>query len=197
MTHLRRWASMLILTIGAVFLIASPKASIKTIEVIQILDNVYSNAEAISLDPIEAKSERVNAKIAEAIYKRFKCQEDVALLAVQYAEEFAHKDFPRKQDLLAIIAIESSFNPSAEFKGSKGVMQVLVKTHRARITGEFDLREQIRVGASILREYYEITGGKQAAVMSYNVGIGSYKRGARPEKYFGKYRKELLWVSSL
>ena len=197
MEHLRRWVSGLIISTGAVFIIASTQASIRTTEVTQVLDNVYANVEVVPPEPVLHESERVNARIADAIYKRFKCQEDVALLAVQYAEEFAHEDFPRKHDILAIIAIESSFNPNAEFKGSKGVMQVLVKTHRARITGKFDLHEQIRVGTAILREYYEITGGKQAAVMSYNVGIGSYKRGARPEKYLSKYSKELLWVSSL
>jgi soluble lytic murein transglycosylase-like protein len=68
--------------------------------------------------------------------------------------------------ILAVISVESSFNPVAESAmGAKGLMQVIPRFHLEKfdpIGGEevvFDTAANIRVGAQILREYIHRTGG--------------------------------------
>ena len=85
------------------------------------------------------------------------------------ARSLAYKDFPRTSDILAIIRIESGFNPLAVNAMSKGIMQVNY--------APFDIRENMRRGVAILREYYLITRSVEAAVKSYNIGIGNYLNG--------------------
>jgi soluble lytic murein transglycosylase-like protein len=77
--------------------------------------------------------------------------------------------------LLAVIAIESRFNPVAESSmGAKGLMQIIPKYHRARLMergGEdavLDPASNIQVGARILREYVQRTGTLEAGLQFYN-----------------------------
>ena len=77
--------------------------------------------------------------------------------------------------LLAVAAVESSFNPLAEsVVGAKGLMQIIPKYHRDKLRragGEralFDPEANIRVGARILREYVYRTGTLQAGLQFYN-----------------------------
>ncbi|MDX3904751.1 MAG: lytic transglycosylase domain-containing protein [Pigmentiphaga sp.] len=80
--------------------------------------------------------------------------------------------------LLAIIAIESSFNPFAESHvGAQGLMQVLTRVHSERFEpfggdqAAWNPVANIRVGASILKEYIE-RGGSLAAGLRMYVGVG-------------------------
>lgn len=80
--------------------------------------------------------------------------------------------------LLAIIAIESSFNPFAESHvGAQGLMQVLTRVHTERFEpfggsqAAWNPVANIRVGASILKEYIERGGSLTAGLRMY-VGVG-------------------------
>lgn len=77
--------------------------------------------------------------------------------------------------LLAVVAVESSFNPTAQSgMGAKGLMQIIPKFHRARLDalgGEeavFDPQSNILVGARILQEYVRRTGTLEAGLQFYN-----------------------------
>ena len=77
--------------------------------------------------------------------------------------------------LLAMISVESRFNPFAESPlGAKGLMQVIPKYHLDKLEalgGEamvLDPEANIRLGAEILREYVARTGTLEAALQSYN-----------------------------
>ena len=77
--------------------------------------------------------------------------------------------------LLAVISVESRFNPIAESGvGAKGLMQIIPKYHRAKLVqlgGEaalWDPEANIRLGALILQEYVERTGTLEAALQYYN-----------------------------
>jgi len=68
--------------------------------------------------------------------------------------------------VVAIMAVESSYNPIAEsYAGAKGLMQIIPKYHPEKFTefgGEqsvFDPRVNILVGTRILREYLLLNGG--------------------------------------
>jgi len=77
--------------------------------------------------------------------------------------------------VLAVISIESRFNPIAEsVMGAKGLMQIIPRYHRARLDehgGEdavFDPESNILIGAKILQEYVYRTGTLEAGLQTYN-----------------------------
>ena len=77
--------------------------------------------------------------------------------------------------LLAVISVESRFNPIAQSgAGAKGLMQIIPKYHRAKLDdlgGEqalWDPEANIRLGALILQEYVYRTGTLEAGLQYYN-----------------------------
>ncbi len=77
--------------------------------------------------------------------------------------------------LLAVAAIESSFNPLAEsVMGAKGLMQIIPKWHREKLevvggdAALFDPQANILLGARILKEYVRRTGTLEAGLQFYN-----------------------------
>ena len=77
--------------------------------------------------------------------------------------------------ILAVMAVESSFNPIAESgMGAKGLMQVIPKHHQDKLLehgGEGALLDpliNIPVGARILKEYIRRTGSLEAGLQFYN-----------------------------
>ena len=77
--------------------------------------------------------------------------------------------------VLAVIAVESRFNPIAEsVMGAKGLMQIIPRYHRAKLErhgGEhavLDPESNILVGARILQEYVYRTGTLEAGLQFYN-----------------------------
>lgn len=77
--------------------------------------------------------------------------------------------------VLAVISVESSFNPIAEsVMGAKGLMQIIPKYHPERLRaagGEdavFDPESNIEIGARILQEYVRRTGTLEAGLQFYN-----------------------------
>jgi soluble lytic murein transglycosylase-like protein len=78
------------------------------------------------------------------------------------------------QLILAVIAVESRFNPLAESgMGAKGLMQVIPRYHSDKfgpLGGDkvaFDLQANIWVGAKILKEYLRRTGDLAEALQLY------------------------------
>jgi soluble lytic murein transglycosylase-like protein len=79
--------------------------------------------------------------------------------------------------LVAVIAVESSFNPIAEsVAGAKGLMQIIPKFHQEKFVefgGEhavFDPHANIAVGAKIIREYLQASSGNLAAALQTYAG---------------------------
>jgi soluble lytic murein transglycosylase-like protein len=77
--------------------------------------------------------------------------------------------------VLAVISIESRFNPIAESgMGAKGLMQIIPRYHLDKLRaagGEravFDPESNIHVGARILQEYVYRTGTLEAGLQFYN-----------------------------
>ena len=77
--------------------------------------------------------------------------------------------------VLAVISVESRFNPIAEsVMGAKGLMQIIPKYHLEKLRaagGEdavFDPQSNIYVGARILQEYVHRTGTLEAGLQFYN-----------------------------
>jgi soluble lytic murein transglycosylase-like protein len=77
--------------------------------------------------------------------------------------------------VLAVISIESRFNPLAEsVMGAKGLMQIIPRYHRAKLAQHggdqavLDPESNIQVGARILQEYIHRTGSLEAGLQFYN-----------------------------
>jgi len=77
--------------------------------------------------------------------------------------------------ILAVVAIESRFNPIAESgMGAKGLMQVIPKHHQDKIgenggeSAVLDPTTNIMLGARILKEYIRRTGSLEAGLQFYN-----------------------------
>lgn len=81
--------------------------------------------------------------------------------------------------VLAVIAVESRFNPIAESgMGAKGLMQIIPRFHLDKLRaagGEdavFDPESNIHVGARILQEYIYRGGNMVAGLQQYNGAAG-------------------------
>lgn len=77
--------------------------------------------------------------------------------------------------LVAVMAIESRFNPFAESPmGAQGLMQVIPKWHPDKVdvksdrSAMFDPETNIRVGAMVLKEYIQSTGSVERALQQYS-----------------------------
>jgi len=77
--------------------------------------------------------------------------------------------------VLAVISVESSFNPIAEsVMGAKGLMQIIPRFHPAKVSaagGEealWDPERNIELGAWILKEYVHRAGTLEAGLQFYN-----------------------------
>jgi soluble lytic murein transglycosylase-like protein len=128
-------------------------------------------------DPLPERDSQESPRqrlIAEHLAKRYRVSAD----ALQEMVEAAHQagGSLRLDPLLiiAVMAVESSFNPIAEsVAGAKGLMQVIPRYHQEKLEplgGEkavLDPRSNILVGALILREYLDRTGDLTTALQLY------------------------------
>ena len=122
----------------------------------------------------ETPLEREQRAVAEYISRRYRIADGAAAHFVAVAYRAA--DLHRLDALLilAVMAIESRYNPVAEsVMGAKGLMQVIAKYHPEKLSdhgGEPALLEpevNILVGAQILREYYRRFGDLETALQMY------------------------------
>jgi soluble lytic murein transglycosylase-like protein len=112
--------------------------------------------------------------LTEFIAKRYRVAEQAitGIVSSAYRAGAEHRVDPLL--ILAVVAVESRFNPVAESVfGAKGLMQVLPKYHREKLSahgGETALLEpdiNIRVGTQILREYLRRSGETEGALQMY------------------------------
>lgn len=112
--------------------------------------------------------------LAEFVARRYRVSPDATLDLVAFAHEAARKFGLDPMLIIAMIAIESRFNPIAESGvGAKGLMQVIPRLHLEKLKdfgGEhavFDPQTNILVGSRILKEYLTRTGNLGIALQMY------------------------------
>jgi soluble lytic murein transglycosylase-like protein len=80
--------------------------------------------------------------------------------------------------IIAVIAVESRFNPIAESEmGAQGLMQVVPRYHKDRLEAPgddsvLDPHSNIRLGAHVLRDYIRSGGTEVAGLQRYNGSSG-------------------------
>lgn len=89
--------------------------------------------------------------------------------------ETSKLEFPTAKNVLAIMWVESRFNPTAVNGKSKGLMQVN--------NGSLLPEKNIKQGIDMLRDLYSKLNSEEASLLAYNSGISAYKRGKINRRY--------------
>lgn len=124
--------------------------------------------------PAAPQLDREQQNIARFIAARYR-------LGVDATSEFVYHAYRAARDVkidpmlvLAVMSVESSFNPKAQsHAGAQGLMQVLTRVHAEKfvpfggIPAAFDPVANIRVGSVILKEYLAREGSVEGALKSY------------------------------
>jgi energy-converting hydrogenase Eha subunit A len=132
----------------------------------------YDGSSVVS--PGEETENHGHRAIASYLARRYKVAPDATEQLVGAAFEAGQQSEIDPLLILAVMAIESRFNPIAEsVMGAKGLMQVIPKHHQDKFFefgGEDAVLEpmtNIRVGARILKEYIRRTGSLEAGLQLY------------------------------
>lgn len=150
---------------------------------------------------IHKKSHRVNpptnefAETAKQIAAKYKIEYKLALEIVQLAQKYKKPGFPSAEDILAIVGIESSFNPDAKSGLSKdpavGLMQIRPGVWDIPAETLKDPEENIKYGSAILHKYYKKLKNPEDAIQAYNIGITNFRNGVEAPRYLNKYNREI------
>ena len=122
-----------------------------------------------------AEPDAVQQALIEHLSRRFLIASSATERMVAAAQAAADEVGLDPLLLLAVISVESRFNPIAESgMGAKGLMQIIPKYHLDKLEevgGEdavFDPEMNIYIGARILQEYVHRTGTLEAGLQFYN-----------------------------
>ena len=135
-----------------------------------VIDQLIGDSHPVADSPLRREQQAV----AEYIAKRYRVAMDVIseFVAIAYQAGEQHRVDPLL--ILAVMAIESRYNPVAEsVVGARGLMQVIPKYHPEKLDahgGEHLLLEpevNIKIGAQILREYQRRFGDLETALQVY------------------------------
>ena len=127
--------------------------------------------DAAALSPAEENRYRT---LSGFVANRYRVSQDVAYDLVRVAHQAGKEMQLDPLLIIAVIAVESRFNPIAEsVAGAKGLMQIIPKYHSEKLEefgGEkavYDPAANIQVGAQILKEYLRLTGNLGSALQMY------------------------------
>ncbi len=134
-------------------------------------------ARATASDPKELP--RPQAAVAQWLSKRYKVAPEPVSRLVQEAWQLGQRMSVEPTLILAVMAIESSFNPFAQSPvGAQGLMQVMTRVHNDKYEAfggqraAFDPVANLRVGVQVLRECISRAGGLESGLRQY-LGAGA------------------------
>jgi len=133
---------------------------------------------ATAADPRELP--RQQAAVAHWLARRYKVAPEPISRLVQEAWQIGQRSGLEPTLILAIVAVESSFNPFAQSPvGAQGLMQVMTRMHDEkyeRFGGQlaaFDPITNLRVGVQVLKECIARAGGLEEGLRFY-VGAANF-----------------------
>ncbi len=129
-------------------------------------------ARATAADPKELP--RSQAAVAQWLSRRYRVAPEPVSALVREAWAVGHRVGLEPTLILAVMAIESSFNPFAQSPmGAQGLMQVVTRVHNDKYEAfggqraAFDPVTNLRVGVQVLKECITRSGGLEAGLRSY------------------------------
>jgi soluble lytic murein transglycosylase-like protein len=150
-------------------------------------------ARATAVDPKALP--RQQAAVAIWLSRRYKVAPEPVSRLVQEAWAVGHRVGLDPTLILAIMAVESSFNPFAQSPvGAQGLMQVMTKVHDDKyeayggVRAAFDPVANLRVGVQVLKECIARAGSLEAGLRFYVGAALSGEDGG----YVGKVLAEQL-----
>jgi soluble lytic murein transglycosylase-like protein len=155
---------------GALLIAAAPPDAVAP-HVSALSACVPAEAESVAVEPLNAPQQALVNHLARRYSIASAVTERMVVAAYRAAQEVGLDPLL----VLAVISIESRFNPIAEsVMGAKGLMQIIPKYHLDKLHaagGEdavFDPESNIHVGTRILQEYVYRTGTLEAGLQVYN-----------------------------
>lgn len=140
---------------------------------------------------------KVQKHYLDTITNEYKVPKDMVREVLIHTDKYSHKVFPKREDILAVIGIESSWNPRAVSPLKKdpavGLTQIRPNVWRKFINDASDLvdiENQIKYAAKILHYNYRLTKSPDDAIIAYNVGYGAWLEGNYGFDYLVKFKQE-------
>jgi soluble lytic murein transglycosylase-like protein len=135
---------------------------------------VPAASESVTPEPQAKPENKRYAALSEFLAKRYKVSQDVTMDLVTMAHAAGHQVGLDPLLIIAVISVESRFNPIAEsVAGAKGLMQIIPKYHTDKfrefggVKAVFDPETNILVGSKIIKEYIRRTGSLTSALQMY------------------------------
>jgi len=130
---------------------------------------------ATAADP--AQLDQQQAAVAKWLSKRYKVAPEPVSRLVQEAWKLGQRDSLEPTLILAVMAVESGFNPFAQSAvGAQGLMQVMTRVHDEKYVAfgghhaAFDPLANLRVGVRVLKECIVKAGGSLQGGLRRYVG---------------------------
>ena len=131
-----------------------------------------SLVKALAADP--ASLNRQQASVTQWLSRRYRVAPEPVARLVREAWQVGQRAQLDPTLILAIVAIESSFNPFAQSPvGAQGLMQVMTRVHHDKYDAfggklaAFDPVSNLRVGVQVLKECIARAGGLEAGLRHY------------------------------
>ena len=141
-------------------------------DLLAVLSDQDAVSRATAVDPRELTREQ--SSIAKWITRRYKVAPEPIARLVQEAWVMGQRAGLDPTLILAIMAVESSFNPFAQSPmGAQGLMQVMTRVHDAKYEAfggthaAFDPISNLRVGVQVLKECIARAGNLQDGLRFY------------------------------
>jgi soluble lytic murein transglycosylase-like protein len=112
--------------------------------------------------------------LASVVARRYRISGEATQTFVETAFREARRHELDPLLVLALIAVESRFNPVAQSEqGALGLMQIIPRFHRDKLDGArdgvlLDPRRNIELGTRVLKEYIRRAGNEDSGLQLYN-----------------------------
>lgn len=139
----------------------------------------WENAFLRGTEPAASREARPEIDaLATTLAKRYRVSIDATRSLVATAYREGHRVGLDPLLIIAVIAVESRFNPIAEsHMGAQGLMQVIPRFHSQHLESAgtvsvLDPHANIRLGARVLKDYIKSGGTEVAGLQRYNGSTG-------------------------
>lgn len=180
---------MTFVIVASLAIIVSLPRFIRALEQSQAATTVMSPVSPLEIEtpnpagimPVSTARESVRDQmLADFLAKRYRVSKDALERFVGLAHTAGQMTKVDPLLILAVMAVESSFNPIAEsVMGAKGLMQIIPAYHKDKFKSPqgtelnvLDPETNILAGAKVLQEYVSRTGQDLAAALRMYGGIG-------------------------
>jgi soluble lytic murein transglycosylase-like protein len=150
--------------------------------------------------PIKEVTKKPAAKLnryASIVSSHYDISAVFAKEVISHANKYSKKTFPRVEDILAVIGIESRWDPGAvsslKYDPAVGLTQIRPITWAKLIQDPaelLDVENQVKYAAEILHYNFKLTKSPDDAIIAYNVGYGNWLNGKYDLAYFAKFATE-------